>query len=66
MRKKLEKEMKNEVIKRKGKKVKGKCKQKQAQQCLSEISLESDEGTTFRNRASKFFWSTSTSTSSKS
>ena len=36
----------------KGKKVKGKGKQKQVQQCPSVISSESAEGTTFRNRAS--------------
>ena len=32
--------------------MKGKGKQKPVQQCLSEVSSESDEGTTFRNRAS--------------
>ena len=36
----------------KGKKVKGKGEQKQVQQCPSEISSESDERTTFRNRSS--------------
>ena len=52
MRGRERKEEKKEVTKRKRKKVKGKGNQKQVQQSSSEISSESDEGTTFRNSAS--------------